>query len=85
MTTAWREKRIEERTMKLVEEHLGLAPGYAKVEHKLTIDLGADSLDLLELVMVVEDEFGIEISNEEGEACLTVQDIINLAKGKGGE
>lgn len=83
--TAWREKRIEERTLKLLEEHLGLTPGFAKPEHRLTVDLGADSLDLLELVMGAEDEFGVEISDEEGEACLTAQDIINLVKSKGGE
>jgi len=48
-------------------------------------DLGADSLDLVELVMAMEEEFGIEIADEEAEKMQTVQDAINFVKTRVGQ
>jgi acyl carrier protein len=51
-------------------------------DSKLIIDLGFDSLDLVEGVMGIEDEFGLEISDEEGEKLLTVQQVIDYVTAK---
>lgn len=53
--------------------------------HRLQEDLGCDSLDVIELTMAVEEEFGIWIDDEEGEALRTVQDVVDLAERKLGE
>ena len=50
--------------------------------HLIIDDLGADSLDQIEIVMKLEDEFDIEISNEEAEKLKTVEDIVRLVKEK---
>jgi acyl carrier protein len=75
---------IEERVKKIVVEQLGVAEGDVKNESSFVDDLGADSLDTVELVMALEEEFETEIPDEEAEKILTVQqaiDYINKAKG----
>ncbi len=55
------------------------------LEANLLSDLGADSLDQVEIVMALEDEFGIEISDDDGEAIKTVADVVNLVTRLTGE
>ncbi len=66
-----------ERVKKIVVEHLGVEDGKVVPEASFIDDLGADSLDTVELVMAFEEEFGVEIPDEAAEKILTVQDAIN--------
>lgn len=68
------------RVIRVIEQQLGASS--PKLTDRLVEDLGADSLDTIELVMAVEDEFGIEISDDEAEACRTVQDCVDLVASK---
>ena len=71
---------IEDRVTKIVVEQLGVKEDEVKNEASFVDDLGADSLDTVELVMALEEEFGTEIPDEEAEKITTVQlavDYIN--------
>jgi len=61
---------------------LGVEEDNVKPESKFVEDLGADSLDLVELIMAFEDKFGIEISDEEAEKMVTVKDVIDYIDSK---
>ena len=74
-------ENIEQRVKKIVAEQLGVNEADIKIESSFVDDLGADSLDTVELVMALEDEFGIEIPDEEAEKITTVQLAIDYAKG----
>ncbi|MCS6996811.1 MAG: acyl carrier protein [Casimicrobiaceae bacterium] len=68
---------IEARVKKIVADQLGVAEADVKNESSFVDDLGADSLDTVELVMALEEEFGTEIPDEEAEKIKTVQDAID--------
>ena len=68
---------VEEKVQKIVCEQLGVSQEEAKLEASFIDDLGADSLDTVELVMAFEEEFEIEIPDEEAEAIATVQNAVD--------
>jgi acyl carrier protein len=68
---------IAERVKKIVVEHLGVDEAKVVPEASFIDDLGADSLDTVELVMAFEEEFSIEIPDDAAEKILTLQDAIN--------
>ena len=68
---------VEEKVRSIVAKQLGLGEDEVKNESSFIEDLGADSLDTVELVMSLEEEFDIEISDDEAENILTVQSAIN--------
>ncbi|KAF6686856.1 acyl carrier protein [Pseudomonas sp. EKM23D] len=70
---------IEQRVKKIVAEQLGIAEADVKNGSSFVDDLGADSLDTVELVMALEDEFEIEIPDEEAEKITQVQLAIDYA------
>ena len=73
---------IENRVKKIVVEHLGIDESKVVETASFIDDLGADSLDTVELVMAFEEEFGSEISDSEAEKILTVGDAIKFIEGK---
>jgi len=72
---------IEERVKKIIVEQLGVKPEDVVPEASFVEDLGADSLDTVELVMALEEEFETEIPDEEAEKISTVQSAIDYVKG----
>ena len=70
---------IEQRVRKIVAEQLGVAEDEIKLESSFVDDLGADSLDTVELVMALEDEFEIEIPDEQAEKITTVKQAVEYA------
>ena len=73
---------IEEKVKKIVIDHLGVDEKKVTSESKFIDDLGADSLDTVELVMAFEEEFGSEISDSEAEKILTVGDAVKFIESK---
>jgi acyl carrier protein len=71
---------IEDRVKKIVSEQLGVKPEEVSLSSSFTDDLGADSLDIVELVMALEEEFETEIPDSEAEAITTVQAAIDYVK-----
>ncbi len=71
---------IEQKVKELVVDQLGVSPDEVKRESSFVESLGADSLDLTELIMAMEEEFDIEIEDEDAQKILTVQDAINYIK-----
>lgn len=74
-------ENIEQRVKKIVAEQLGVNETDVKNESSFVNDLGADSLDTVELVMALEEEFETEIPDEEAEKIATVQQAIDFIKG----
>ena len=71
------EKTVERRVIEIIVEQLGVSEEEVTLEASFIDDLGADSLDLVELIMALEEEFGLEISDEDAEKIQIVQDVIN--------
>ena len=68
---------VEERVKRIVAEQLGINEDEIKSEASFVEDLGADSLDTVELVMALEEEFGTEIPDEEAEKITTIQQAVD--------
>ena len=77
------EKTIEQRVKDIVVEQLGVKPEQITPEAKFIEDLGADSLDLVELVMAFEEAFDLNIPDEDSEKIKTVKDAIDYIEAKG--
>ena len=73
---------IETEVKQIVVEHLGIDASKVTPEAKFIDDLGADSLDTVELVMAFEEKFGIEIPDDAAETILTVKDAIDFIQNK---
>ncbi|MEP2943276.1 MAG: acyl carrier protein [Hyphomicrobiales bacterium] len=69
---------IADRVKKIVIEHLGVEADKVAIEASFIDDLGADSLDTVELVMAFEEEFGVEIPDDAAETILTVGDAVKF-------
>ncbi|HDQ25166.1 MAG TPA: acyl carrier protein [bacterium] len=76
------DKTVEERVKDVVVAQLGVDPSEVKPEASFVDDLGADSLDTVELVMALEEEFGLEIPDEDAEKIKTVGETIEHVKSK---
>ncbi len=74
-----------EKMKELIADQLGIDAEAITAESKFKDDLGADSLDLFELVMALEDEYSVEIPAEDLQGMVTVGDVINYIKSKGVE
>ena len=74
----------ESKVKEIIINELGVEPEKVTPEASFVEDLGADSLDTVELVMAFEEEFGIEIPDEDAEQLQTVGDAIRYMKEKGG-
>ena len=73
---------ISSKVRKIVADHLGIDEAKVLEESSVIDDLGADSLDTVELVMAFEEEFGTEISDNEAEKILTVGDAVKFIESK---
>ena len=73
-----------ERVKKIVVEHLGVEAAKVSEEASFIDDLGADSLDIVELVMAFEEEFGVEIPDDAAEKITTVKDAIDYIEAHKG-
>ncbi len=72
----------QEKVVKVVVDQLGVKEEEVKTDARFLEDLGADSLDTVELVMALEEEFGIEIPDEDAEKAKTVGDVISYIDTK---
>ena len=71
-----------EEIKKIVSEQLGMRPEEVKSESSFIDDLGSDSLDTVEMVMALEEKFGIEIPDEDAEKMNKVDDVVNYVESK---
>ena len=72
---------IEDKVKSIIVEQLGVSEGEVTTDAKFIEDLGADSLDTVELVMAFEEEFSIEVPDEEAEKLQTVGDVVTYVEG----
>jgi acyl carrier protein len=75
---------IDEKVIDIIVDKLGVERSEATPEAVFVDDLGADSLDLVELIMAMEEEFGMEIADEDAEKLRTVQDVITFISARAG-
>jgi len=76
------EKSIEEKIKDIIVEQLGVNPEQVTPSASFIGDLGADSLDTVELVMAFEEEFGVEVPDEDAEKLQTVSDVVKYIEDK---
>jgi len=75
-------KQLEEKVIKIVAEKLNIDEKNVTLASRFQEDLGADSLDIVELLMEIEEEFGVNISDEESERLKTVGDALKFISAK---
>ncbi|HUH65175.1 MAG TPA: acyl carrier protein [Syntrophales bacterium] len=75
--------KLEDRVIDIIVQRLGVTKEECVPEASFIDDLGADSLDLVELIMEMEENFGLQISDEELERIRTIKDVIEFLKKKG--
>jgi acyl carrier protein len=68
---------VETKVKSIIAEQLGVSEGEIKIESSFVEDLGADSLDIVELVMAMEEEFDVEIPDDQAENIKTVKDAVD--------
>jgi acyl carrier protein len=73
---------VEEKVQKIIMDQLGVSAEEVKPEASFMEDLGADSLDLTELIMAMEEEFGLEIEDDDAQKLLKVQDAVTYIQSK---
>ncbi len=73
---------VEEKIKEIIVDQLGVSADEVKPESSFVEDLGADSLDLTELIMAMEEEFGLEIDDDEAQKLLSVKDVISYIQSK---
>ena len=73
------QEEIFEKVKKIIVEQLGVAETSVTMEASFIDDLGADSLDIVELIMALEEEFDMEIPDEDAEKIVTVSDVVDLS------
>ena len=73
-------EEIFEKVKNIIVEQLGVTEGSVKMEASFIDDLGADSLDIVELVMALEEEFDMEIPDSDAEKVVTVSDVVEYIK-----
>ena len=73
---------VEQQVKKIIVDHLGIDESKVTADSKFIDDLGADSLDTVELVMAFEEQFSIEIPDDAAETILTVQNAIDFIEKK---
>ena len=73
---------VEDRVKKIIIDQLGVSAEEVKSEASFVDDLGADSLDLTELIMAMEEEFDLEIDDEEAQKLLKVKDAVDYVASK---
>ena len=83
--TAYPEGSIEQRVIDIIVDQLGVEPDEVTMDSRFREDLEADSLDLVELMMAFEEEFGGEISDEDAMKIQTVGEAVALLKEQGAE
>ena len=71
---------VEKKVKQIIAEQLGISEEEVTNEASFIEELGADSLDIVELVMAMEEEFEVEIPDEDAEKLLTVQDVLDYVK-----
>jgi acyl carrier protein len=76
---------VEERVIEIVSEQMGVSKDQVTRETSFINDLGADSLDTVELVMAFEEEFSVEVPDEDAEKLQTVGAVVDYIKEKGGK
>ena len=74
------QEEIFEKVKKIIVEQLGVAETSVTMEASFKDDLGADSLDIVELIMALEEEFDMEIPDEDAEKIVTVSDVVDYIK-----
>jgi acyl carrier protein len=78
------DKSIEERVKDIIVDQLGVSADQVTSEAKFVEDLGADSLDTVELVMALEEEFDVEVPDDEAEKLQAVKDVVTFITSKKG-
>lgn len=74
-----------EKLQEIIAEQLGIEASEVQADSNFKDDLNADSLDLFEMIMAMEEEFGVEIPSDDLDAIATVQDVMDYLKNKGVE